>query len=229
MNEFSNNFHWDRPFDNPGSEHSAQRQKGFDLSLYFESDGNGKLKCRFPGCLIKLSSSYSSNLFRHLKQRHPEVYPPTRGARLKRKRTEQELQSSNGSKHQQIHLRMTKDTIIRGCAELVTTNGMPFSLLQESGFRCILDPIVNAFTEAGISIDISEEGIRSYIEQQTQGGLGRGGGLLSGNRNVSEVLDLLDDSRSRDSENGFVGGSTGTDGKCGSSSIDFISFSICTN
>lgn len=189
MTEFDKDFSWDRP-------------SRISLSMFFESDGNGKCKCLFPGCAIKLSSSYSSNLFRHLKQRHPEAYEP--------KRRKPKLQFLDDSKCHQIQLPMTRETILRGCAELVTTNGQPFSLLQESGFRCILEPILNAFTDAGISIDISEEGIRKFIAQQTDGDLHID--TLANSQNRTEVLDVLDDSRSRDSENGFVGGSTGTDG-----------------
>lgn len=205
MDDLERNLGWDQSQQNTSGEFNIRRLGRFDFSVYYESDGNGKLKCRFPGCNIKLSGNYSSNLFRHLKQRHPEIYEPARNARLKRKSIEQTTQLADKLKPPQI--RFSKDTILRGCAELVTTNGQPFSLLQKSGFRYIIDPIINAFAEEGILIDVSENGIRNYINSQS------GFGALLGPQNTSESLDVLDDSQSRDSDNGSIGRFVRADGK----------------
>lgn len=39
---------------------------------------------------------------------------------------------------------MDKATLISACVELVTLNGRPFTILQDSGFKKIGDPIVES-------------------------------------------------------------------------------------
>lgn len=45
---------------------------------------------------------------------------------------------------------ITPEFLVDACLELVTVNGRPFSLMEDSGFRKIIDPlqqaIVNGFT-----------------------------------------------------------------------------------
>lgn len=44
-----------------------------------------------------------------------------------------------------INVQITTKTIIDGCVDLVTVNGRPFSMLDDSGFRKILDPVLKGF------------------------------------------------------------------------------------
>lgn len=48
-------------------------------------------------------------------------------------------------------------TIIDACVEMVTVNGRPFSVLNDSGLRRILDPILNSIKN---SVVVNSESIR---------------------------------------------------------------------
>ena len=39
---------------------------------------------------------------------------------------------------------LDKNRVIESCVQLVTTNGRPFQLLDDSGFRMIMNPIFEA-------------------------------------------------------------------------------------
>lgn len=39
---------------------------------------------------------------------------------------------------------LDKNKVIESCVQLVTTNGRPFALLDDSGFRTIMNPIFDA-------------------------------------------------------------------------------------
>lgn len=39
---------------------------------------------------------------------------------------------------------MDKTTLTSACVELVTVNGRPFTILQDSGFKKIVDPIIES-------------------------------------------------------------------------------------
>lgn len=42
------------------------------------------------------------------------------------------------------NVKLNKQIIIDACIQLVTNNGRPFTLLEDSGFKMILDPIIDA-------------------------------------------------------------------------------------
>jgi len=42
------------------------------------------------------------------------------------------------------NVKLNKNNIIDACVQLVTTNGRLFTLLNDTGFRMIMDPIMNS-------------------------------------------------------------------------------------
>jgi len=42
-----------------------------------------------------------------------------------------------------IKVNIDSKTIINGCIELVTVNGRPYSIMDDSGFKKILNPVLN--------------------------------------------------------------------------------------
>jgi len=44
-----------------------------------------------------------------------------------------------------IRIDINQQELLDACVELVTVNGRPFSLMQDSGFKKILNPIFEAF------------------------------------------------------------------------------------
>lgn len=47
---------------------------------------------------------------------------------------------------------MDKDTLINACIELISENGRPLSMLEDSGFKKFLDPLMKAI-EPGIFLN----------------------------------------------------------------------------
>ena len=63
----------------------------------------------------------------------------------KRKQNQQQNSATLGQKRKCaiIKVPMNLKRLKSACCELVTENGRPFSLLEESGFRKIIDPIIH--------------------------------------------------------------------------------------
>lgn len=68
----------------------------------------------------------------------------------------QELITENSSKSQvkidalvrsnyEIKVNITQKKVIDACVELVTVNGRPYSILNDSGFKKILNPMLSGF------------------------------------------------------------------------------------
>lgn len=51
---------------------------------------------------------------------------------------------------------MDKNTLINACIELVSENGRPLSILEDSGFKKILNPLLKAI-EPGIYINATNK------------------------------------------------------------------------
>lgn len=52
-----------------------------------------------------------------------------------------------------VKVQLNKKMIIDACVDLVTVNGRPFSMLNDTGFRKILDPVLNGFQEKKFTIN----------------------------------------------------------------------------
>lgn len=46
---------------------------------------------------------------------------------------------------------LSKEKLIHACVQLVTTNGRPFQLLDDSGFRTIMNPIFDAIGDGRLT------------------------------------------------------------------------------
>lgn len=49
---------------------------------------------------------------------------------------------------QSLHINMNKELLLKGCLELVTVNGRPSDIFQDSGMVKILKPIKDAIGES---------------------------------------------------------------------------------
>lgn len=52
-----------------------------------------------------------------------------------------------------VKVQLNKKIILDACIDLVTVNGRPFSMLNDTGFRKILDPVLNGFQEKKFTIN----------------------------------------------------------------------------
>lgn len=58
---------------------------------------------------------------------------------------------------------MKKSDIVDACVELVTINGRPFSLMNDSGFRALVDPIKNKVCP---SLAIDESNVKKFVNEK---------------------------------------------------------------
>lgn len=54
---------------------------------------------------------------------------------------------------------------LMGCTEMITLNGRPFSIVEDSGLRRILDPIRIAFKQNNTSAHISPKRLQHYASE----------------------------------------------------------------
>lgn len=64
-----------------------------------------------------------------------------------------------------ISIEMTKQNVIDACVELVTINGRPFTLIEDSGFKKLLEPILEGFND---KFSINSQNIRNQISPAAQ-------------------------------------------------------------
>ena len=154
---------------------------------------SGKIHILF----IKFQGRHAGNLSKHLERLHPSAHSEflqkeaeRRSATQKRKantdpgsstrkRSVDEGQSASLDPRVKKTLNVTLDalTFQEACVELVTRNGRPFSLMDDSGFRKIIDPITKVI---GVSMDrksvqelvaLKAERLRDAIRTEVQGKL----------------------------------------------------------
>jgi len=97
---------------------------------------------------------------------HVDLYEKFKQHELKTNIEKNQLKTNSKSQaHQRlfnfsrpnVQVSFTMKDIIDACVELVTVNGRPFSALNDSGFRKILDPVLNGVKN---SVVINSESIR---------------------------------------------------------------------
>jgi len=51
-----------------------------------------------------------------------------------------------------INVKIDKSTLLKACTELVTVNGRPFTIFDDSGLKKILNPLTQAIGEGNLII-----------------------------------------------------------------------------
>ncbi|XP_046389430.1 uncharacterized protein LOC124158293 [Ischnura elegans] len=67
-----------------------------------------------------------------------------------------------------ITIKMSKTRLFEACRELTTKNGRPFSVVEDSGMRMIIDPIVNALREQSgeTNLCVNRKNIRDSVQEE---------------------------------------------------------------
>ena len=63
-------------------------------------------------------------------------------------------------KAKRIKISMTPEDLKDACVEMTTVNGRPFTAVEDSGFRKIIDPIINGFNTA---VAVNAQNVRSDV------------------------------------------------------------------
>ena len=126
--------------------------------------------CKVEGCSDSIKGNHGGNLLRHIQRRHSTVYAEvcqgtsstdTRSTASKRTADSQTTLDSLVIKQPYtISVKLAPDVLKEACLELLTVNGRPFSLMEDSGFKKIICPIVEAM---GNSVAINQSNIREMV------------------------------------------------------------------
>ncbi|XP_075157603.1 uncharacterized protein LOC142230866 [Haematobia irritans] len=134
---------------------------------FFDKKSQNEFTCQIDQCkqAIRIIDKSPFNLERHVKRRHPEKIPDL---------TVSESHGASSSKSARIDdffgvkpkptnvlLHLNEKTLMDACVEMVTKNGRPFSIMNDSGFRKIIDPILTALNS---KIAITPESVQQKIE-----------------------------------------------------------------
>ncbi|XP_017779830.1 PREDICTED: uncharacterized protein LOC108565068, partial [Nicrophorus vespilloides] len=153
------------------------RFKTNPVSKYFTYiNGTDLSQCEIPGCNKILKGKHSANLERHLQSRHPEDFHHLQLMKLEPKRkisettfTSKKVPVCKRPKLEDVKLTIAvsiaQQTLVDACIELVTINSRPLNLINDSGFRKIVDPIICGL---GGQLNITDESIQHLIATKAE-------------------------------------------------------------
>ncbi|KAJ8338007.1 hypothetical protein SKAU_G00369730 [Synaphobranchus kaupii] len=153
------------------------------VRLYFFYDPiANKSRCQIEGCTAEITGNHAGNLQRHVQRIHPSAF-----ARLLSSIHMEDLSMASTSSSKRsfsavdsertMHciqdtvvikrprdeqFYVTPDSIMDACVELVTVNGRPFSLMDDTGFRKILGPVLDIM---GKSVRIDSNIVRNMVSE----------------------------------------------------------------
>lgn len=116
--------------------------------------------CQINDCKSTINGNHPANFERHIERYHQAEYEQLQKDKsinqcTKKRKFEGETPSTSSLKQMtleetQINIKkktivvdMTEETLQNACVELVTKNGLPFSVLEYSGFKKIIQPLLN--------------------------------------------------------------------------------------
>lgn len=131
----------------------------------FEIDSQDRSEFKCTECNFISISGHPENLMRHFQRKHPATYEKLdqkRKSNISKQQNKQnvldKMIKSKPSKN--VSINITSMDIKDACVEMITLNGRPLCLVEDSGFRKIIDPILAALKPP---ITINVENIRREI------------------------------------------------------------------
>lgn len=91
-------------------------------------------------CRQKISNNHHGNKLRHLKLAHHHIHAKI----IKTKKKKKKIYSTSG----RVQIELNISDVYAAFVELVTKNGRPFSVCDDSGMRILLNPILDAIHKA---------------------------------------------------------------------------------
>lgn len=111
---------------------------------------------------LTLQGDHGSNLASHIKCVHKSTW-----AKIEATKKETAAPTSSnqtilfGLKHQ-VNISITKEELLKSCVEMCSINGRPFSVVEDSGFRKIIDPITQSLNISINRKSVKDEVIKRY-------------------------------------------------------------------
>ena len=114
-------------------------------------------------CEKSIPETYSTNLLAHMKIYHPEITIQEENEKecattAKKSEILQTSIKNYGYSTDRISIAISKDKVLNSIIELCTINLCPFSIVEYSGFKTIIDPICDAF-----KLTINRKTLSTYI------------------------------------------------------------------
>ena len=150
------------------------------LRKFFKySESENKASCTLGKCEVVIKENHASNLERHVKRFQDKEYKEFHNEKLSALQQRVGASSSNEPQKKRmretnqcaidemfsktIRIKINEKTLENACLELVTINGRPFKLMDDSGFRKILNALLEVM-RAKFSVNV--ENIREKIEEK---------------------------------------------------------------
>lgn len=118
--------------------------------------------CLVPKCNKVYRSSQISVRKRHLHDNHSNVIKSI----LKKVNQQFELESESSDDDNTIRVKINKKRVINACVEMVTKNGLPFSMMSGSGFVQILNPILDGLGNTNKQVSINRNNIKGHLQDK---------------------------------------------------------------
>lgn len=116
---------------------------------------SGKFDCMVAGCKSVLANK--SSAIRHLKKQHAEIYHEV-----------EEMKKSQTNLKSTVEIIETPARIWHAILQLVIFCALPFSIVQEWGFKLLIKPYVTAFESTNTKFAVNRTSIRSQISEQAK-------------------------------------------------------------
>ncbi|CAI6355087.1 unnamed protein product [Macrosiphum euphorbiae] len=156
------------------------RKRTSPVHKYFKFNiSTGKSVCQIESCGHELAGEHAKNLERHIESLHYEIFEKnlsvkSREMEKKKKCNEQKTIKQKPMTQSKLHfenknlkcitIELTANQLMNACTELVTVNGRPFELIEDSGFRKILNPLLKGLAglDNGCNV-INKRNVRSNV------------------------------------------------------------------
>ncbi|XP_016664902.2 uncharacterized protein LOC115033010 [Acyrthosiphon pisum] len=127
-----------------------------------------KSKCK--SCVSTLTGKHGKNLKRHLSN-HIELYQEMQLKNVEKKKSAATKKMSILEGHEKlfqlnpdIKVKIGMKTIINAYVELVTVNGRPYTMLNDTGLRKIIDPVLKGINKKKC---INSNSIKKYVCEES--------------------------------------------------------------
>lgn len=143
---------------------------------YFTIDTDNKQGiCDIDTCKTIIKGNHASNFERHLESYHPDHFKLHQTNKKKSRSNDLEISLNNDDSIQpkiydnidfkrkmvKVSVQISDDILKSACAEMVTKNGLPLSVINCSGFRKILDPILKSLKS---NLTINTNNTKKFID-----------------------------------------------------------------
>lgn len=140
---------------------SANQEKA--ATQWFSYDKTAKKStCLVSKCGKKLAGNCSSNQYRHLRTVHVKFYTE-KVAPIKDKGKKKLANISA------IPVCINKELVSESLVEMIGANGYPLSVVNSSGLRMLLNPILSALKSAGEKLTVNVEFMKEQLKKKADG------------------------------------------------------------